>query len=288
MSLPILDSETFHRTVAAESAWYRSFAANMAERGGEDVGGVLVVDEGTGAFGLRLAAAADDLVVNLCRDIHRLMPEQVGPFTQRLQAALPRGAAWIAMVPGLVRRDLRRVLREAGWFHDGDWHQVWAPVDQVMRLDTEALPADLAIREAVASDEEAFLEAYVEGEEFATAEVRRAVGRVEFSIRERPGWTVFTATVAGEPAGFGFFHHAAEANVGCLSGGWTVPRLQKRGAQSAVIRARAELARERGCDIVISQCGLAGTSFRNLQRAGLRSAYTIPVWRSPDLGAAAE
>jgi GNAT superfamily N-acetyltransferase len=279
----ILDDTVFLRTVAAESAWYRSYAEHLARHDADVCAGglgVSVVADDSGAFGVRCGRMTGEVAVNLARDVDRLDPGSAAltTFLDNCVGVAP-GPAWVALVPTLALSPLREALKRLGWSHDGGWHQMWGPTAAVERLGD--LPAGVAVREATPADADAFAEAYIAGEEIADPETGRLMARAEFGLVDDPAWIVLTATVDGEPAGFGCFHHASAANAGCLSGGWTRPSLQRRGAQSALIGARADLAREFGADLLISQCGLRTASFRNLQRAGMQSAYTIPLWCSP-------
>lgn len=61
--------------------------------------------------------------------------------------------------------------------------------------------------------------------------------------------------------------------VATLSGTSVLPAFRKHGGQSALIRARLERARERGCDVVTSST-LAGTASQaNMERQGFRVLY---------------
>jgi len=55
--------------------------------------------------------------------------------------------------------------------------------------------------------------------------------------------------------------------------------LRGGGLQSALIRARISAAAAAGSEIVCSGASWASQSQRNLERAGLRIAYTKTVWR---------
>ena len=100
----------------------------------------------------------------------------------------------------------------------------------------------------------------------------------------RPGWSCYVAFDGAEPAGAGsiFFH----GDVGWLGFGGTVPEHRGRGSQSAILAARVDEARMRGCRFVVTETGenVAGrpaASYRNILRAGFEEAYVRPNWSSP-------
>jgi GNAT superfamily N-acetyltransferase len=71
--------------------------------------------------------------------------------------------------------------------------------------------------------------------------------------------------------------------TGHLFGGATRPEARGRGAQSALIAARARAARQAGCQWIIGETGreAAGQhspSLHNMLRAGLRLRYERPNW----------
>jgi GNAT superfamily N-acetyltransferase len=57
-----------------------------------------------------------------------------------------------------------------------------------------------------------------------------------------------------------------------------LPALRGRGAQTALLRARIEAARELGCAVLVTETGepagrQPGASYRNIRRAGFEPAY---------------
>jgi ribosomal protein S18 acetylase RimI-like enzyme len=67
--------------------------------------------------------------------------------------------------------------------------------------------------------------------------------------------------------------------VGYLASAATLPAFRGRGCQAALIAARVADAAAAGCDVITSGAEFASPSQRNLERAGLRIAYTKPVLR---------
>lgn len=94
---------------------------------------------------------------------------------------------------------------------------------------------------------------------------------------EVTNWRLFLARVDGEPA-------AAAAlrlgdGIGYLATASTLPRFRGLGCQTALVAGRIEAASAAGCELVASQALLGSASQRNLERAGLRVAFTKAVWR---------
>ncbi|MBT0771642.1 hypothetical protein KIH74_22070 [Kineosporia sp. J2-2] len=97
-----------------------------------------------------------------------------------------------------------------------------------------------------------------------------------------PGFQAFAAWDGDVMvAGGGLLVHG---EVGSLHTGATLPEHRGRGAQSALIAARAEAARRAGCRWLTSETGVpepgrGNSSLNNLRRAGLRVLYERPNWR---------
>lgn len=100
----------------------------------------------------------------------------------------------------------------------------------------------------------------------------------------RRGWSCYVAYAEGEPAGAGaLFVHG---EVGWLGFAATREEYRGRGAQSAILAARIEDARQQGCTIVTTETGelqegRPSSSYRNIVRAGFREAGVRANYRAP-------
>jgi GNAT superfamily N-acetyltransferase len=116
----------------------------------------------------------------------------------------------------------------------------------------------------------------------------------------RPGWSCYVAYDGKTPAGAGalFVHEgpssacaaglgpALPAKIGWLGFGATLPAYRGRGAQSALLAARIEDARQQGCSTVVTETGeleegRPSSSYRNILRAGFREAGVRPNYKAP-------
>lgn len=89
---------------------------------------------------------------------------------------------------------------------------------------------------------------------------------------------LFIAELDQEPVAVGAVseHHGLAA----LSHASTRPGFRRRGAQTALIRARMNWAAERGCDTAFAETyAFLSSSFDNLERQGLRELYQRQIWR---------
>ena len=100
----------------------------------------------------------------------------------------------------------------------------------------------------------------------------------------RPGWSCYVAYDGDAPAGAGalFVHEG----VGWLGYAATRRQFRGRGAQSAILAARIEDARQQGCTTVSTETGeleegRPSNSYRNIVRAGFREAGVRANYRAP-------
>lgn len=98
----------------------------------------------------------------------------------------------------------------------------------------------------------------------------------------QPGFQAFAAWDGTTMvAGGNLFVHG---DVASINTGGTLPAYRSRGAQSALIAARMDAAREAGCRWVFAEAGLPSpgeesSSLNNLRRAGLEVLYQRRNWR---------
>lgn len=93
-----------------------------------------------------------------------------------------------------------------------------------------------------------------------------------------PAWHLYLARVEGEPAGAAVLRIGS--GIGLLGSASTLPALRGRGAQTALVARRIGDLASAGCDLVAAAAVYGSGSHRNLERAGLRVAFTKAVWRS--------
>jgi hypothetical protein len=78
------------------------------------------------------------------------------------------------------------------------------------------------------------------------------------------------------PAGVGVLY--IENGIGLLADATTLPNFRGRGCHMAMIHHRIAQAEKRNCDLLTSFVEFGSTSHLNLERAGLRVAYTKSMW----------
>ena len=95
-------------------------------------------------------------------------------------------------------------------------------------------------------------------------------------IPAESGWHCFVAFAGGAPAATGAVFVTSE--VGWLGMAGTLAEFRRRGAQTTLLAARIDAAREVGCSVVVTETGEPAdgrpdNSYRNIVRAGFEPLY---------------
>jgi GNAT superfamily N-acetyltransferase len=134
-----------------------------------------------------------------------------------------------------------------------------------------AVETDLRVVAADGADGAAFADVFSRA--YGTPDVLRPVLERLPSI---PGWHCFVAYDGDAPAATAAAFIAGDVAWFGVAG--TLPDLRGRGAQSALLAARIEAAREAGCSVLVTETGAPsdgkpGPSYRNIVRAGFEPVY---------------
>jgi len=98
-------------------------------------------------------------------------------------------------------------------------------------------------------------------------------------LHGQPGWGLYLAFAGEQPAAAGALY--VQDGTASLLVGATLPAFRRRGCQRALLQARMADAARQGCDLAAAQAGLDTTSQHNMERAGMRIAYTRAFWLRP-------
>lgn len=142
----------------------------------------------------------------------------------------------------------------------------------VLYGEPERFETDPRVREIGPDEADLFADVLLRGHGVPDEVPRGHVARWAENATSR----LFVAEVGGVPAAAGALVLGEVANLANAS---TLPEFRGRGLQSALIRARINTAAAAGAELVCAGASWASQSERNLERAGLRIAYTKTTWR---------
>jgi GNAT superfamily N-acetyltransferase len=186
-------------------------------------------------------------------------------------AGTPRAIVQIA--PSVLPEDWEEIAAKVGLTAGSHWAKLACDVDVALARTVET---DLRVGPVSAAD----------GPEWASAMLTtfgmdgKYAPMVEASV-ERPGWTAFAAWLDDQIVTTGQVF--VRGDTGQCFGGATKPEARRRGGQSAVLQARARVAKAQGCRWLVSETGAEqpgehNSSLHNMYRLGFELLYERQNW----------
>ncbi|MCZ8520418.1 MULTISPECIES: GNAT family N-acetyltransferase [Paenibacillus] len=196
-------------------------------------------------------------------------------------------ACRLDIVPWDTGAELLGALAERGYVHYGFHASLYVPLHasshtsvsgpdrgQVNRIASR--PERISVRPLGSDEFSLFGDIYVAA--FGMPDfLREAVAANNRILCDRPGWHFYLASYDGQPAAVGVLH--VKDGAGSLAAAATLPSFRERGCQSALIAERLEEAARQACGLVVGQARFGSGSHANMERSGMRTAYTKALWR---------
>jgi len=139
------------------------------------------------------------------------------------------------------------------------------------------IPPNITIRPVLPEEKDTFVELYLDG--FGIPKSVPALSYLGESIGllvGRPSMHCLFAQLDKRLAAMAILY--IHEGVGYLATAATLPNFRGHGCQRALLQARLAIAASSGCDLVSGQTGITTTSQHNMERVGLRIAYTKALW----------
>jgi len=95
-------------------------------------------------------------------------------------------------------------------------------------------------------------------------------------LLHRKGWHLYLAYWRDTPAAVAMLHQFE--HIASLTLAATLPDYRGKGLHSALIKHRLQAAHELKCTHVTAQASFGSTSQRNMERAGMKLAWTRAIW----------
>ncbi|MFJ6209121.1 GNAT family N-acetyltransferase [Lysinibacillus sp. NPDC092081] len=93
---------------------------------------------------------------------------------------------------------------------------------------------------------------------------------------DKPGWSFYIATLQGEDVGIGSLFINKE--IAILAASAVKPIARNQGIHQALIQFRINEALKQNCILMIGHAKFASISQNNMERCGLKMAYTKSIW----------
>lgn len=266
MAFPLISAELARRLENCDTSFIRLRLEALAHLEGNPF--EAEVRTFGGAVGLAVGGMAANLLFN-----------RVAEFTPTDLDRLDEILAWFDgrnmsgrfdLVPGLVSPELFKALAAKGFYQSGFYAALYGEATTY-----EPQFPGVSVREVQPDELETFGDIYMAG--FGFPEERRSVLVPSMTLLyEYPAVRLYLGLVDGQPAGIGFL--LLNNGVGYLGTAATLPGLQGRGVQKALMYRRMAEAARNGCDLVTSHTQYASVSQSNMEKVGLRLGYIKAIW----------
>lgn len=134
----------------------------------------------------------------------------------------------------------------------------------------------LKVREVQPNEIDLFLDLYQDGFGLPRLNHKEREAVLSWLDRAKSNLYLCIAHIDDIPAGVGILY--TENGIGLLADAATLPEFRGHGCHSAMIHYRIAQAEKHNCDLLTSFVEFGSTSHVNLERAGLRVAYTKSMW----------
>lgn len=167
---------------------------------------------------------------------------------------------------------LFRKLTELGFYQSG-FHASF--IGQVRDLKSKSVLSSIEIRSLKKDEFELFASIYVAAFGLPTF-IQDGITQNNEVLFEVPGWEFYIAYKQEVPVGIAVLN--VQGELATLATAATLPNYRNMGVQSVLLQKRIETAIEKGARYITSEATYGSGSHRNMERAGLKLAYTKSIW----------
>ena len=133
----------------------------------------------------------------------------------------------------------------------------------------------ISIREFEENEFDLFAKLYIDA--FGMPDfLKKSIAQNNQVLHGIPEWKFYLACYKDIPAGIGVLFMGEKGAY--LAAAGTIPSYRNKGVQSALIRHRMNEALQNNCELIVGQANFGSSSQNNMERAGLKIAYTKSVW----------
>lgn len=202
--------------------------------------------------------------------LHPLDAESLGAVERFF---FDRGAAADLEVSPLVGAAALRLLCDRGYRPIETSSVMYQDVHVPAGEDSTGVRARLISRDDAALWAEVCVEGWVQ----EMPNVRELLAGMANVIATKQGSACFLGELDGVPGASGSLF--LDEGAALFTGAATIPRMRRRGLQTALLRERMRYAASQGCDLAVMVTEPGSTSQKNAERQGFRIAYTRMKWR---------
>ena len=175
------------------------------------------------------------------------------------------------LTPVNVSPELLTYLSEAG-FYQADFHTtLYGPLSDEL----EPIDSKITIRRLKKNEFDIFADIYAAGFQMPTF-LKSGIAQNNEVLYSNENWHFYLASFENEQAGIGVSF--IKDGIVTLAAAATVPHLRNKGIQTALLKERLNEAKILNSKLAVGQAKYASVSQNNMERAGMKVAYTKVSW----------
>jgi hypothetical protein len=264
-----LDANLIDLFQAMDAAYTASRMGAIAEQPGNPDG--ISVEEDGRLTMLMAKGMPWNQLFNRIIGLQPAMSARVRSLVDRYRAA---GLTCRIEIPPTVLTDaLALAMADAGLYHWAFHATLYAKLP--MPVGVTAGNGIEIVEISQSSEHEAFFDTYVAAWNLPV-DIRHDAKRRFTRWLGRPGWRLYLATLDGTPSAVATLY--LKGHIAYLADAATIEGARGRGCHTALVQQRIEDACRLGATWVVGKANFLSGSFRNMERSGLRLAYTLAVW----------
>ncbi|MVO98500.1 GNAT family N-acetyltransferase [Paenibacillus lutrae] len=267
MKFPLVTHSLAERLELAEIRFVTSRIQGIRERAGNPMGAEIARFGGATAYYVR------QMPWPLFNTVKGLGPDDLDELDPLLAFYKERGRiCTFELIPGKTNAAVTRALAERGYFQEGFHSCLYGLPEPTAPV----LPPYLRIEPVTGRGQfELYGALHCAGTGMDPGGTQHFIDN-NIVLFDRPGWRFFLGYIDGQPAGVGVMHIDGEVASCTLAA--TLPEFRGRGLQTAMLQTRMHEAAKAGCRIVAAQADFGSASQNNMERLGMRLAYTRATW----------
>jgi hypothetical protein len=178
------------------------------------------------------------------------------------------------LTPAHASPTLLTRLNKAGFYHS-DFHTTLYARPKELEINKKEMDPHLSIRLLKSDEFDTFADIYTKGFQIPSF-LKSGVAQNNEVLHNNKHLIFYLASIKNEPAGIGVLF--IKNKIATLAAAATVPNLKNKGIQSALIKQRLDQATLQDCQWVVGQAKFGSVSQNNMERAGLKIAYSKAIW----------
>ncbi|GCE15271.1 hypothetical protein KTT_51300 [Tengunoibacter tsumagoiensis] len=226
----------------------------------------------TRSFGKAVALLAQKAHSGLYNRVHHISGDDVGFLDEIIEWYRSSGGICsFQVVPLLSSPSLLWQLAKHGFYQSGFYNVLYG----LPAIQQASFP-QLTIRSVEPEEKETFVDIYFNSFGLPKTAAYGYVHESMSRLIDVSSNNCFFALVDKKPVAIAIL--SLYQQVGYLALAATLPSFRAYGCHQALLQARITRAISQECELIVGQAGVATGSQRNMERSGLRLAYTKTDW----------